>query len=288
MPDAVKDSAQKDSTELREPPRLDQVSYPNFQFLVDIEEMRYGEFNIYGMKGSLRSSPDKVFLLDSFLISSVGGGTLELNGHFNVSNQDRYLVGAELDLKNMNIDDIGIELQSGEETFILNETFKGELSAEGLVEVFVSPDLKVDIQTTTAMFNVTVNDGELINFTPLQAAGKFLDNKNLDHVIFATLNNSFTLMDSKVIIPRMKVESSLGLMIIEGEQGLDKSFLYLLRVPTQLAREAAKSVMTAEDDSLESVEVQRMQRGDFLIITVWSNGTESDFKLGDKRDKFRE
>ena len=53
----------------------------------------------------------------------------------------------------------------------LSETFKGVLSAEGLVEVFVSPDFKVDISTTTAMFNVTVNDGELINFTPLQAAG---------------------------------------------------------------------------------------------------------------------
>jgi len=287
MPEAM-DSVQNDSSELREPPRLDQVAYPNFQFIVDIEEMRYGDFNIYGMNGSLRSTPEKIFLLDSFLISSVGGGSLELNGHFNVSNPDRYLVGAEMELKDMNIDDIGLELQSGEESFMLSETFKGELSAEGLVEVFVSPELKVDIETTTAMFNVTVNDGELINFTPLQAAGKFLDNKNLDHVIFATLSNNFTLMDSKVIIPIMKVESSIGLMIIEGEQGLDKSYLYLLRVPTQLAREAAKSVMTAGDGQVETNEVQRMQRGDFLNITVWSDGTESDFKLGDRRDKFSE
>jgi len=28
------------------------------------------------------------------------------------------------------------------------------------------------------------------------------------------------------------------------------------------------------------------ERGDFLIITVWSDGTESDFKLGDRRNKF--
>ena len=107
-------------------------------------------------------------------------------------------------------------------------------------------------------------------------------------MIFATLNNSFTLMDSRVIIPRMKVESSIGLMVIEGEQGLDNSFLYLLRVPTQLAKQAAKSVMSADDGTVESNEVQRMQRGDFLQITVWSDGTESDFKLGDKRDKFGE
>ena len=87
----------------------------------------------------------------------------------------------------------------------------------------------------------------------------------------------------------MKVESSVGLLLIEGEQGLDKSFLYLLRVPTKLARQAAKSVMSAGDGNQEgNDEVVKMQRGDFLMITVWSDGTESDYKLGDKRDKFRE
>jgi len=35
-------------------------------------------------------------------------------------------------------------------------------------------------------------------------------------------------------------------------------------------------------------QISQMKRGDFLNITVWSNGTESDFKLGDRRDKFQE
>ena len=187
----------------------------------------------------------------------------------------------------MNINDLGLQMQAGEETYTLNENFEGVVSAKGLAEVFITPDLKVDVPTTTAMFNVTVNDGALINFTPLQAAGKFLDNKNLDYVRFATLGNSFTLVDSRVIIPNMKVESSVGLLLIEGEQGLDKSFLYLIRVPTKLARQAAKSVMTNTEDQQGNDEIVQMQRGDFVRITVWSDGTESDYKLGDKRDKFR-
>jgi hypothetical protein len=288
LPEELKDSAGLDTSVIREPPRLDQVSYPNFDFTVDIEEMRYGEFNIYGMNGKLRSTREKIFFLDSLHISSEGGGTVEFNGHFNVSNPDRYSVGAELEVKDMDINDIGLEMQSGEETYMLNENFKGVISAEGLVEVFVTPDLKVNVPTTTAMFNVTVEDGVLINFTPLQAAGKFLDNKNLDYVSFATLSNSFTLMDSKIIIPRMKVESTLGLLIIEGEQALDKSFLYLLRVPKKLARQAAKSVMSADEGNQENSEIMQMQRGDFVRITVWSDGIESDYKLGDKRDKFSE
>ncbi len=288
LPDELIDSSQLDSSELREPPRLDQINYPSFDFTVDIGELRFGDFNIYGMNGKLRSTREKIFFLDSLHISSGGGGSAEFNGHFNVSNPRMYSIGADLELKDMNINDIGIQMQTGEETYLLNENFKGVISAEGLAEIFVTPELKVDVPTTTAMFNVTIHDGALIKFTPLQAAGKFLDNKNLDYVNFATLSNSFTLIDSKVIIPRMKVESSVGLLLIEGEQGLDKSYLYLLRVPTKLAREAAKSVMSAEDGEVENNEIMQMQRGDFVRITVWSDGIESDYKMGDKRDKFGE
>ena len=286
LPEELKDSAGLDTSVIREPPRLDQISYPNFDFTVDIGELRFGDFNIYGMNGKLRSTREKIFFLDSLHISSEGGGTVEFNGHFNASNPLMYSIGAYLEVKDMNINDIGLQLQTGEETYSLNENFMGIVSATGLAEIFVTPDLKVDVPTTTAMFNVTIHDGALINFTPLQAAGKFLDNKNLDLVRFASLSNSFTLMDSKVIIPRMNIESSVGQMLIEGEQGLDKSFLYLIRVPKKLVKEAAKSVLSAEDGGQESNEIMQYQRGDFVKITVWSDGTESDYKLGDKREKF--
>ena len=288
LPEELKDTAGLDTTGIREPPRLDQISYPNFDFTMNIDELRYGEFNFYEMKGDLRSTQEKIFFLDSLLIFFEGGGSLAFNGHINVSNPLVYSVGAELEISEMNISDLGLQLQSGEETYALNETFKGVISADGLAEVFITPELKVDMATTTAMFNVTVLDGALINFTPLLAAGKFLDNKNLNYVNFATLSNSFMLMDSRLIIPRMKVESSVGLLLIEGEQGLDKSYLYLLRVPTKLAREAAKSVLSAEDGKEENNEIMQMQMGDFVKITVWSDGTKSDYKLGDKRDKFGE
>ena len=126
----------------------------------------------------------------------------------------------------------------------------------------------------------------MINFTPLQAAGKFLDSKDLNHVRFAKVRNSFTLMDSRIVMPAMIVESTLGQLIIQGEQGLDNSYLYLVHVPQKLARQAVRSAMSegAKEDGED--QINQMKRGDFLMITLWSNGTESDFKLGDRRQKF--
>jgi hypothetical protein len=41
----------------------------------------------------------------------------------------------------------------------------------------------------------------------------------------------------------------------------------------------------AEDDGVED-EIQTMKTGKFLKMTTWSDGTESDVKMGDKRERF--
>ena len=85
----------------------------------------------------------------------------------------------------------------------------------------------------------------------------------------------------------MNIESSVGQMLIQGEQGLDMSYLYLVHVPPKLAMGAARSAMSEGVKEDGEDQVNKMKRGDFLVLTVWSNGTDSDFKLGDRRNKFQ-
>ncbi len=284
------DAAASSTKEKREPPSLDQIDYPSFSFNVDIGELRYGDFNFFNLKGRLRSSTEKIFHLDELSLAGRSGGHMAFLGQFNVANPYLYTFSAEVDLKDMNVDDLDIPMQMGDTIYRLKETFDGHVSADGLAEIFITPDLRVDMSNTTAVFNLRIEDGALINFTPLQAAAKYLDNKDLNYVKFATLQNSLplTLMDSRITVPLMNIESSLGQMLIEGEQGLDKSFLYLVRIPPYLARAAAKSVLSDAKDKGEEDQIQEMKRGNFYSITVWSDGIESDFKLGDRRSKFEE
>ncbi len=286
----VPDSAETNQVDKREPPRLDEINYPSFSFNVDIGELRYGDFNFFDLKGRLRSSSEKIFHLDELSLAGKSGGHMAFLGQFNVANPYLYTFSAEMELQDMNVDDLDIPMQMGDTIYRLKETFDGHVSADGLAEIFITPDLHVDMSNTTAVFNVRIEDGALINFTPLQAAAKFLDNKDLNFVKFATLQNSFplTLMDSRIIVPLMKIESTVGQMLIEGEQGLDNSFLYLVRIPPYLAREVAKSVLSDAKDKGEEEQIQEYKRGNFYSITVWSNGIESDFKLGDRRSKFEE
>jgi hypothetical protein len=289
LPGLVKNSTTADSASQSGPPRLDQFEYPDFEFSLDIGEMRYEKFNMTGIQGKLRTSKQKIFYLDRLYTALEGGGSIEFSGMINVSSPDEYSLSSKFDVKDIDLNKLDFEMQTGEETYTLRENFRGLISANGLAEVFLTPELSLDIPTSTAVFNVKVVDGALINFTPLQAAAKYLDNKDLNNVRFATLGNSFplTLVDSKIIVPLTFVESTIGHMWFEGEQGLDDSYLYLLRLPTWLVKGAAKSRLSTTGDDQEEDQIQEYKGGRFLNLTVWGEGEESDVKLGDRRKKYQ-
>jgi hypothetical protein len=254
---------------------------------LDIGELRYGESRIFGMRGELRSTSEKVFYLDHLAISDEHGGTMQFTGQLNVANPGIYNFSTELELNDVHVKDLDFEMQIGEEIYTLKENFAGLVKASGLAEIFITPDFKLDMSATTAMFNVELTNGELNNFKPLEAAGKYLDNKDLYHVRFSTLRNSFTLMDSKIIIPLMIIESSIGQLLIEGEQSLDKGYLYLMYVPTWLVKDAARSRLTNAGDDQQEDQIRKMKMGKFLMLTLWSDGQISEVKLGDKRENYR-
>ncbi len=287
LPDEVKEQGGDDSLEVRDPPRLNEMDFPDFTFNMDVGELRYGENTLFGLQGSLRSSTRKVLFLDQVLVSGESGGSLLFNGQFNVSNALAYSLSADMEIKDMNIRDLSFKMQSGDEVYTLKDNFAGVLSGSGMAEVYFRPDLKLEMDQTTAMFQVKLKDGALINFKALEAAGKYMDNKNLDHVRFDTLKNSFTLMDSKITIPLMSVESSVGLIIIEGEQALDNSYLYLLRIPPWLMKDAAKSALSKAGDDGKEDEIKKMKMGKFVMMTIWNDGVESGVEIGDHREKYR-
>jgi len=281
--------------EAKEPPGLHEIDYPDLELRVDIGELRYDAYRIFGMNGKLRSTSGRIFYLDSLRTSGESGGELFINGQFSVASPAYYTLSADLALDDVNIIDLKMPLTTGQDTFTLQDNFAGLIDATGMAEMYFTPDMKLDMSLSTAMFNVTIRNGALIKFTPLHAIGKYLGNKNLDYVKFADLHNDpfhpFTLVDSRITIPLMSVGSTIGQLLIEGEQGFDGSYVYLVLLPVRLVKEAAFNVLSdneggsPEDDAMYSDKVPKDTK--FMYITVWSNENGSDVKLGNRRDKIK-
>jgi hypothetical protein len=289
LPGMKNDTAGNTRGEEGAPVNLNQFDYPNLELTLNIGELRFSDYILKGFHGKLRTSKEKIFYLDQLYTALDRGGSFEFSGQFNASDPGSYSFSTNFDVNDIDVNSLDMEMNMGEEIYTLRENFRGLVSADGLAEVYLTPELSLDLPSATAVFNVKVVNGELINFTPLQAAAKFLDNKDLNHVRFATLENSFplTLSEGKITVPLTIVESTIGQMLIEGEQGLGGDYLYLLRLPTWLVRGAARSRLTVAGDDQKEDQIQEYRSGNFLNMTVWGEGDQSEVKMGDRRTRYR-
>ncbi|MCA1746563.1 MAG: hypothetical protein LC655_02625, partial [Bacteroidales bacterium] len=204
---------------------------------------------------------------------------------------DQYMLSAKIDIDTVNVSDFNLQFSMGDSIYSLEDNVNGILSTDGIAELFINPDFSIDLDNSTAMFNVLITNGRVKNFAPLQEIARYTGNKDLDNVKFGELKNgrSFSLVEGVVQIPLMSISSTLGLILIEGEQGLGGDFLYLVRVPKKLLQGTARNLLLGQQrkDPDEEDEIQQMEAQSFGRITVFSDGKEVEVKMGDKRDQYR-
>ncbi|MEX0981870.1 MAG: hypothetical protein WD577_05190 [Bacteroidales bacterium] len=265
--------------------------FPDLELKLDLKEVRYAGNTLRSINGEINLRHYKIIYFNDFAVQSETGGSMLLDGQFNVSDPDLYMLSAKIDVDTVNVSDFNLQFAMEDSTYSLEDNFNGLLSTDGIAELFINPDFSIDLDQSTAMFNVLLTDGRVKNFAPLQEIARYTGNKDLDNVKFGELRNgrSFSLVGGVVQIPLMSISSTLGLILIEGEQGLGGDFLYLVRVPTKLIRGTARNILSGQQrkDPDEEEEIQRMEAQKFALITVYSDGEEVEVKMGDKRDQFR-
>ncbi len=272
-----------------EAPGLSQVNFPDLALDVHIGELRFQGNVLKKVGGRLSAKPYKILYLEQFSLQSVTGGSMLFDGQFNVADPSMYMLSANIDIDTVNVSDFDLQIAIEDSLYSLEDNFNGVLTAEGIAEFFINPDFSINTDFSTAMFNLRLEDGRVKRFAPLRALARYTGNKNLDNVKFGLLRNSFTLMNGAVQIPLMSIESTLGLILLEGEQYLDGNFLYLARLPVSLVRGTAWNILTNQQKrETEEGEVQQMRAQKFMLLTISGKDGTEEVKMGDRRDQFRE
>jgi len=265
---------------------LSHYSYPDIHFNLALRKILYETAIMSNLKGQLHISDTRVFELDSLSLNSSSGGSLLFNGQFSVFDPKMYILGASVDIRNFDIKDINLDMEYDDRHYSLQENFAGIVSVKGLTELYITPEMSLDMGGSTAFLNLSVKDGQIKNFAPLHELARYFGNKDLDDVRFAELNNNFTLLDGRVYIPNTSIGSTIGQIIIEGEHGFDNTYDYRLRLPPELVKGAAWSAMTYREgkDRDGKDEIQNETSGRFLIVNIIGNGDDIDIKVGDKNE----
>lgn len=206
------------------------LPFSDMIFTADIKKMNYHTFWLENVKASMRSSRDHYLYVDSLSLQTADG-TMGMKGYFNGSDPKHIYFHSNLTADRLDIDKLMIKFDNFGQDLMINENLHGKVSGTITSKFLVHPDLTPIIEKSEAHMDLTVIQGSLVNFTPLQAMSSYFKDKNLNLVRFDTLQNTFDIKDGMLLIPNMTVNSSLGFIELSGRQGLDLSMDYFIRVP---------------------------------------------------------
>ena len=100
------------------------------------------------------------------------------------------------------------ELENFDQTTLTEKNVKGVLSADVQFSSMWSKDLTINPARVISTCDIKIDNGELNNFTPIQALAKYIKVPDLNRIKVSTLTNKIAIKDRKIFIPNMEIKSS--------------------------------------------------------------------------------
>ncbi len=239
----------------------------NLNFNCDIGALRYKRFHGKRIKGDLLVKSQMA--VSRTLALETMGGKLELSGIVDGKNPKAIDVVTTARLDNIFVDSVFYVFENFNQTFIRDKHLSGQGSADVSMELVLDETLRLFPKTLVADIGITIRNGELNNFEPMQKLSRYLGGEDLSRLRFAELRNDIHIENETVYLPQMRVRSNVTDIDISGTHRFDQRIEY--RVATPLLRrkiDDPEALLAVEDDPRTGPRL-------FLKIT----GTTDDYKV---------
>lgn len=268
-----------------------EIPFTHMAFDADVKWLKHHQIEIKDLKFSGRTTPTHYLFIDT-LAMHIAEGRFALAGYLNGSNPKNIYFTSTCRLHQLDLDNLFIKFDHFGQDVLASRTLHGRLSGTIASTFQVHPDLTPLLHTGRAQLGISVLKGSLVNFAPLQAMSSFFRNRNLSHVRFDTLQNTFDLNNGVLTVPPMTINSSLGFIELEGTQTLDLKMNYLIRVPLHLVTQVGfqslfggrrrEEIDPDQEDAIQFRDRDRRTR--FLNVRVTGTPANFTFVLG-RRDR---
>lgn len=171
----------------------------------------------------------KIITIDN-LSAQTMGGKLAINGQLENAPDGRFLISASGNLNQIDITSLFHACSDFGQQEITQKHLKGKLSGTfSLVSVW-SNNFTCDLNKLYAQSQVQISNGELNNYEPLNALGKYIDVNELKNLRFADLSNKIEIKNKTINIPQFDVKNNALNITLSGTHTFDNFIDYRLKI----------------------------------------------------------
>ncbi|MDP5091880.1 MAG: AsmA-like C-terminal region-containing protein [Polaribacter sp.] len=270
-------------------PNIFEKPFPNVILTAKINDLTYEKFHLENIIGQLKIKENHMVFVDKmqFLAAS---GLVDISGYFNGSNPKNIYLNPDIKLQKVDMDKLFIKFDNFGQDQLISENIHGLLTGRITGKILLHTDLTPMINDSNLQMDVSIENGRLDNFAPMQAMSTYFGDKNLNRIKFDKLENRFTLKNGELSFPNMIINSTLGYLEISGSQSVDLTMDYYVRVPLKIVGKAAfnklfkskpKEISPEQEDELIIKDPEKRMR----FINIRMLGKPDDFKISLKKNK---
>ena len=268
---------------------LYELPFTDMKFDIDLDHFIYQRIDLQDIKANLRTTQNHYIYVDT-LHMNAAGGNFNMSGYFNGSNPKKIYMKPNIKTTKIDLDKFLFKFENFGQDHLVSDNLKGHVSSTITGKIRIYPDLVPDLDQSEVHMDVKVFNGKLQNYEPMKMLSSYMGDKNLKNIKFDTIQNHIDIINGRITIPNMTIESTLGHMELSGTQDLNNNIEYYIRIPWKTVRKAVwyklfknkKNSGTKEEED-EIIEVDPNKKVKYLNLKL--HGTVDDFKVSMKKAK---
>ncbi|MFI5172710.1 MAG: AsmA-like C-terminal region-containing protein [Chitinophagales bacterium] len=189
----------------------------------------YDKIAFNNINAILKMTPG--LLTISNLSANAMAGKLNLNSTFRELATGEIICQTSGTLTGINVSELFSQFENFGQSTLTNDNIKGNITAN-IYEVHIKWDknFRMDEQSVYTLCDMKIENGELINYKPLESLSNFVNVKDLKHITFSTLENKIEIKDRQVYIPAMQIKSSALDLYMSGKHSFDNVLDYQFKL----------------------------------------------------------
>ena len=195
---------------------------------LNVDKYQIDKVLLQNLRGHVQYQNQVLFIEDLFVDVFDG----EVNGfvEVNFSNASRLPFRFEGSLSRINAEKLFAGLDNFGQTEITDKNLKGSIDADlSMLGVYL-PKIGLDTKSLWITMKAKISNGELNNVSMLQKLSRFVDEETLNHVKFATLENTIEIRNEIISFPEMRIHSNALNLNVSGTHHFDGTIDYNIKI----------------------------------------------------------
>lgn len=208
-----------------------QNTFPDWVTLdinTDINNFIYNNFVASKLVGKVQYNKEGLKGIE--LIANSLDGYIHTNFTLTEPTRNYLVLKAGVELDKINIRESFASFDNFNQEFIRTNHINGIGTAELDVEAHWKPSFIFNEKKLKVKSHMIIEEGELINFDPLENLSSFVSIDDLKHVKFSTLENTIEIEDEVVTIPAMEIKSSALSVFLSGTHTFTQEIDYRIKL----------------------------------------------------------